>query len=203
LTLGTSDYISAEVAELFFGKKERICVFLAATHCGFTNFRRSHRRCHHLVERPSGFQFRKTTRSVFSLDATLLGYTPCTTQPLHLVEKREERKEMEFQFEFVDEKASQWKFRMKIKTSYHEEEQREISYEQLQEIDLAVKPHNPRAAALFPRFQMWASWLYQPKTLDLERFAKVCWCFFSSALLSLTLCFLPVVRVGLCPGSLF
>jgi hypothetical protein len=81
---------------------------------------------------------------------------------------------MEFKFEFIDEKASRWKFRMKIKTSHHEEEQREMSYEQLREIDLAVKPHNAQAAALFPRFQMWASWLNQPKTLDLERFAKVC-----------------------------
>jgi hypothetical protein len=81
---------------------------------------------------------------------------------------------MEFQFEFVDEKASRWKFRIKIKTSYHEEEQREMSYERLREIDRAVKPHNAPAAALFPRFQMWASWLDQPKTLDLERFAKVC-----------------------------
>jgi hypothetical protein len=89
-------------------------------------------------------------------------------------ERRKKKEEMEFQFEFVNEKASRWKFRIKIKTSLHEEEQREMSYEQLREIHRAVKPHNARAAALFPVFKMWASWLDQPKALDLERFAEVC-----------------------------
>jgi hypothetical protein len=54
-------------------------------------------------------------------------------------EKKRKIEEMEFQFEFVDEKASRWNFRMKIKTSHHENEHREMSYERLREIDLAVK----------------------------------------------------------------
>jgi hypothetical protein len=78
---------------------------------------------------------------------------------------------MEFSFEFVDKAASRFNFRIRIETKTQEGE-REMTYEHLRKIHLAIKPHNPTAASLFPRFKMWKA-ISRPRSLDLERFQQV------------------------------
>jgi hypothetical protein len=80
---------------------------------------------------------------------------------------------MEFKVEFVDERATRFDFRIKIKTKNQEAEQ-EIDYDQLREMDRVLQPHNAEASDVFPRFQMWSSLLDQPKTEDLKKFEQVC-----------------------------
>jgi hypothetical protein len=80
---------------------------------------------------------------------------------------------MEFKVEFVDEGATRFDFRIKIKTKNQEAEQ-EIDYDQLREMDRVLQPHNAEASDVFPRIQMWSSLLDQPKTEDLKKFEQVC-----------------------------
>jgi hypothetical protein len=80
---------------------------------------------------------------------------------------------MQVTVEFVDEEATRYDFRIKIKTSNQDGEQ-EIDYGQLREIDRVLQPHNAEASGLFPRFKMWSRLLInQPQTEDLKKLEQV------------------------------
>jgi hypothetical protein len=76
---------------------------------------------------------------------------------------------MQFQFEFVNKGATRFNFRVNIKAR-NQEVERQMTYQQLREIDAVLKPY---ASAIFPQFKMWLNFFGQPQSSDLDKFRQV------------------------------
>jgi hypothetical protein len=95
--------------------------------------------------------------------------------PQNLHKQKEERRAMEFKefkFQFDENNLTPFNFISKIETS-NQVAERNLKYEEMQEINRVLKPHNVKAAGIFPRFKMWLGFSEQPQEKHFAIFQQV------------------------------